>query len=166
MNARRHGVLALSGAALLLTIAAMPASAGPAGLTGAASAATVTFELGGGRGPVAHCDLKTGITYLRTSGAKQVVGFKPRVDCQQTMDRISLTGQMYAEVGGAVHPYGDAPTSVNTGQVTLENRRIGYNCAGPTSTRWLGRATVTAVWHGIPKTATASTSLTPLPCAP
>ncbi|MFI5608170.1 hypothetical protein [Amycolatopsis sp. NPDC051903] len=111
-----------------------------------------------------HCELQTGNTYLRTSGAKMVVGFKPKFSCSEPMDTISLTGQMFAVVNGSTAARGDAPTSTNAGQVSVENKRIGFNCSGDAATTWFGRATVSAVWHGIPQAATVESPKATLAC--
>ncbi|MEU9686231.1 hypothetical protein [Amycolatopsis japonica] len=114
--------------------------------------------------PAPHCELKTGNTYLRTSGAKKVVGFKPKITCDEVMDTISLTGQMYAVIDGTTTAHGDAPTSTNAGQVSVENKQIGYNCNGTGNTVWFGRASVNAVWRGIPQAAVVDSPTATLPC--
>lgn len=114
--------------------------------------------------PAPHCELQTGNTYLRTSGAKKVVGFKPKFTCSEPMDTISLTGQMFAIADGSPTARGDGPTSTNVGQVSVENRRIGFSCSDTTTTTWFGRATVSAVWHGIPQAATVDSPQATLSC--
>ncbi|GAB3733146.1 hypothetical protein GCM10027598_57500 [Amycolatopsis oliviviridis] len=136
-----------------------------AATTEATHAVTVTFTSLTGKAILApHCELKTGNTYLRTSGAKKVVGFKPKMTCDEIMDTISLTGQMYAVVGGTTTTHGEAPTSTNAGQVSVENKQIGYNCDGTENTVWFGRASVNAVWRGIPQAAVVDSPTATLPC--
>lgn len=126
---------------------------------------TVTFSSPAGSAiPAPHCELQTGNTYLRTSGAKKVVGFKPKVTCNEPMDTISLTGQMYAVTGETTTPYGNAPISTNAGQISVENKRIGYNCNGTGNTAWFGRASVNAVWRGIPQAAVVDSPTATLAC--
>lgn len=112
-----------------------------------------------------ECTTVTGPTYLRTSGNKEVVGFRPVTTCSAPVDSITSSGQMYYYFLGIIPiPEGAPGVAANTGSAKLTNRKIGVACSGTDSTAWYGTATVTATYHGVPMAGDVSTPDATLPC--
>lgn len=112
-----------------------------------------------------ECTTDTGHTYQRTSGNKEVVGFKPVTTCNAPVDSITSSGQMYYYFLGIIPISKGTPGfAANAASAKLTNRKISVACSGTDSTTWYGTATVTATYHGVPEAGDVSTPDATLPC--